>query len=660
VTNTDNEGVDTEITQEQYGFQLFQRVAPNLGVRANYQYFEQTSQFEDATETNRRNREPRFDVIFARRDFSVRVSYSERTTDGSAVPDSFKSEALSASLSWDPRRGPRYQLSFRDEENISDVSVFGQNNESQVMAFEAFQDWNWGGASYSFRRNDQENRSSGFDSEQNRHEIRGYAVRRFLDGRLSTDFGAQVSRLDRDTVIDDDADLADPQPAVQGLFAVDTSPDVGELPSAPGLIDGDTNLPAAPGIDVGGANTFRNVGVDLGLKVQVSRLEVWVDSLSAANLVWEVYFSPDNLLWSRISSVTRTYDPALLRYTLDFPQHTERYFKAVNVSVNAEPLVQVTEIRALLAVEPGLGQTDIESTLYRADIGMNLQAGDKTSLRIDGGFSNDEDVAAGLTRRDFREMYAGASVSSVLTEKWRLNGGYRFSEVENRRPPALDRTEHTFNAGLNWTPLPTIDAAVTLQRREESERGDTLQTSESARIVVGTGILPDLRLTTDVALLRTNDRAAGFDREGWELRESLFARPMPRWTVTGAFARSFLETTDGERLLARTEVGASTRWLATAYFSFGGSWSWNEEENVDSTRQSYDMSYNPGPKLAVSTAYNETETEDRSTSSGSLSASYRVGGHFSFFGGASRSRSRGGAGEDDEIVSLRFGLRFAI
>lgn len=658
-TSTDNQAVETDLTQGQASFSLVQDFTPYTKVRLGYRYFKLDSESSLGNDFDRRSREPIVELLYNRPRVAARLTARQRKTDGSALSDNFKADSLAANLSWRPSLGPRFQAAFRDESNVADEAVFGRGTDSQFVSLEAFYDWRWGGASYGFRRNTLDNEVTGFESEQRRHDLRGYAFESFLDDRVGLEFSGSLSRVNRESETRN-PDFTDPVLAAQGLFDVDTSPEIGTLSPAPALIDGDFETPAAPGIDIGGANRYRNVGLDLGVKQEVTRLEITVTTVSDRDLVWEVYSSPDNLFWQRVDGVASAFDGAFLRYTLFFPETTERYFKAVNVSTNSEPTVLVSEMRALLDVAVEARTEELDSTLYRMDLGADFLSGRRVSGRVDFGFSNDEAISEGLVRRDFDERHAGARLTARLKDDVRLDATYRYGDTKNRQPSQF-RTEHTYGSNLTWTPLPTVHAGFSVQRRDEYAQSDLLQTDASARALVTLTVLPDLRLIADAALLRTDDRVADFDRRGWEWRETLSARPRPRWGLGATFAVSRLETPEGETVLDRTDYGVNTNWLATQYLALTGSWTLIDQNQRKDLRQTYSLSYNPGPKLSVSLAYDDFDTQnERQTSTGSLSINYRLNRHFTVFGSLSRSRSAVPGTETSEIESARIGLRFVI
>ena len=103
------------------------------------------------------------------------------------------------------------------------------------------------------------------------------------------------------------------------------------------LIDG--NLTAGAGIDLGlpapaEDAQSRNIGLDFLNPTEVNRLLVWVDRdlpVEVANsFSWEIYSSPDNVIWRRETGVSAApFGPFENRFQIDFPAVTARYVKVV-------------------------------------------------------------------------------------------------------------------------------------------------------------------------------------------------------------------------------------------------------------------------------------------------------------------------------------------
>jgi hypothetical protein len=660
-TSTDNDGLRSDILEQNYNLGLFQRLTPYVSVRFGYQYFDLATTFpEQGTDFTRRSRQPLVELLYKRQRLSGRLAVFEQKIENTLQAESFDRRSLGANLSWQPTRWPRLDFNFREDRNIADVSVFGTDVNSRVLQLRAFYNRRHWTAGYDFERIGIDNRSNSLQTEQTRHGLRGSASKGFWGERVSLGFSGRLSRLGRTTTLGEDTELADPVLSVAGLFAVDLSPEIGELDDHPSLIDGDVQTPASPPVDIGGGSTFRNIGVDVGVTRPVSRLEIAVDNLSGPGVVWQVYHSRDNLIWEPLLGVTSEFDVALLRYRIRFPDTEDRFFKAVNVSANPEPVVRVTEIRALLDLDAEAGTDTSETNLYRADVQATFEPARRVRGAVGFGLSSDDTFSAGLVRRDYNERHAFARLSFDLTRELDLHLGYRWNDSENLRQPVLLRTVSSYSANLNWVPLPTVDAILAVGRRDESEKGTPIQSLSSVRLGVVTQLLSDLRLVSDVDLSRLEDPFAQRDRETLTWRETLEMQPFPRWTLGGGFTWSRSEDREGAPLLRRTQYRVLTTWNATSYLSLGGTWWYSKDGGNGALNQSLFLSYTPGRKLAISAAYQGFDGSfGRSTTTDAVSVSYRLFTRLILFANLSRSRTEEGDGETIQISNLRAGLRLA-
>ncbi|HKI85408.1 MAG TPA: hypothetical protein VKA53_01560, partial [Thermoanaerobaculia bacterium] len=348
---TEVNGEKSTLTDQQYSFTLFQRLTPYLSLRVGQQYFDLTTEYRGGGEAANRSREPRLELLYNRPGVSGNLSYLDRVTWGASDSDRFHVRSLIGNLSWHPSLGPSWALRLRKESNVADAALFGRHTDTLVLGLDSqYQRPLWS-VGYSFQHLDLKNVDSGLSLLQDRHQLRFDAVRAFFDERLRLSVDSWLVRSEQKTEVPAGTQIADPIPATEGLFAIDTSPEVGELAPAPELDDGDFSTPVK-GIEIDGAKTFRNLGLDLGFDRPVTRLEIAVDAPSGPGVLWRVYQSSDNLIWEEVTGVGVTYDPDLYRYTLRFASATDRYFKAVNVSVNSvTSIVRVTEIRALREIQ---------------------------------------------------------------------------------------------------------------------------------------------------------------------------------------------------------------------------------------------------------------------------------------------------------------------
>ncbi len=657
-SNTDTGSVETDTVDQQYNLSLFQRFTPYLALRLGAQYLDLGTRVAGDGELFRRSREPNLSLFYNRGDLSGRFQLLDRVADGSDDVDQFEVRSYLGALSWRTRWGPLLSLQVRDESNVADVAVFGRDNDSRTVTASALYNRKLWSAGYTYTGFQLDNNLTGLGFDQSRHELRFDAGRHLFDDRLRLGLSSWVSRQDRHQDVPAGTEIAQPVPASQGLAAVDTSPDVGALDPAPGLIDGELRTPALPDVtgQIGAANTFRNVGVDLAFALPATRLEITVDAPSGSAVVWEVWHSADNLLWQRVAGVGAEWDSALLRYTLRFPETTDRFFKAVNLSANPAPDVAVTEVRALQDVA-GLASADGSANLYRGDLSAVYQATEQVRASVGVGASRDENLTSQVVQRRFDEVHARTALDVDLPHDLHARAGYQYLDLEEQVEPVLRRTEEVYDASLAWRPLATFEAALLYNRRDETDETVLVRSIESARLRVVSELLPDLSLTTELESSQVDDPLGGQDRDGWALRQYLSSRPRPSWTVTGGWSLVRFEDPQGQPVIDRKALDLQATWLATAYLSLTGAWDYIVDLDRTALRQSYSLSWSPGPKLTAALAWESFGDEDlRRTTNDSASLTYRLTQRFSLFGTFSRSSFDETGGASTEATTLRTGV----
>ncbi len=655
---TDTGSVETDTVDQQYHLSLYQRFTPYLSLRLGAQYLDLGTRVAGDGELFQRSREPNLSLLYNRADLSARLQLFDRVADGSNDADQFEVRSYLGALSWRTGWGPIVSLQVRDESNVADVAVFGRDNDSRTLTASALYNRRLWSAGYTYTTFQLDNRLTGLGFDQSRHELRLDAARELFGDRLRLGLSSWLSRQDRHQDVPAGTEIAQPVPATQGVATIDTSPDVGALDPAPGLVDGELRTPALPDVtgQIGGANTFRNLGVDLSFALPVSRLEVTVDAPSGSAVVWQVWHSADNLLWQRIGGATSEWDPTLLRYTLRFPETTDRFFKAVNLSANPAPDVEVTEVRALQDVA-GLASADGSADLYRGDLSAVYQATGRVRASVGLGASRDENLTSQVVQRRFDEVHARSALDVDLPHDLHARAGYQYLDLEERVEPVLLRTEEVYDASLAWRPLETFEAALLYNRRDESDEGALVRSIETARLRVVSELLPDLALTTEVESSQVDDPLGGQDRDGWALRQYLNARLRPTWSLTGGWSVVRYQDPEGEPVIDRKALDLQTTWQATAYLSLTGAWDYVVDLYQTSLRQSYALSWSPGPKLTAALAWESFEDEDlRRTTNQSASLTYRLTQRFSLFGTFSRSSFDETGRTGSEATTLRTGV----
>ena len=657
---TDSSNQDDQSTrnlEQQFTLSLRQELSPFLTAQLQYSHLDLDTNPDPGASFYRRFRQPQANLLYSRPKVNARIGYNYRIADGTFDINNFESQGFNGTLTWQALQNLELNFAYRDDVNETDVQALGRDTRTRqsrasVRYYRPF--WL---TSYSFSQVDLENRQTGLQTDQNRHDFRISGSRDFFNQRLSLSGLGVLGVSNRRQQIPGDSDLAEPIPVVAGLFAIDLTPGVAELEPSPGLIDGDFLTPVEPPIEIGAANTFRNIGLDLGITRPISRLEITVDQPSGPNLAWDVYQSRDNLFWEPVVGALSTYDPDLLHYTIRFPETENRFFKAVNGSINSAARVRVTELRALRDLQGAVGDDTFDNQIYRADVSARYRISSRVLADAAVGSNNDETTVAGIVRQNNQVNYANAGLNIDFTKSLGLDLGYRLTESTDGREPPLDRTTEEMNANLLWTPLQTVDVIVTAGTRDEKNQSELIQSTTTGRVRADLQLLTDLGLSTIVSYNRLEDPFSGFDRDTYTWTQRLDAVPHPSWFFEIGYDYILTETPEMEELLRRTSAYFRTRWTPGARLSLNGAWRYYEDDFSDTFRQNYGITYTPGPKLAITASVEEFDTNTgRATSNNGVGFSYWIYRRVQLTGNFRRSTFDQPGSTNEKINTAQFGL----
>ena len=649
---------ETDVTDQRFNLNLSQSLSPWLKLRLSYQYTKLATGDDQGREIVRRLQDPGIELLYNRPRLSAWLSLRDGSTSGTFETSNMDRRALAGNLSWTPKRAPIFSLNFRDDLNVADVGVFGREVRARSLNLSAVYNWRGLQTSYSYQQSRVENNLNAYQLDQGLHRARLDFAERFFEDRLSFSLVSWIERIEQTEETSAGVDLAEPIPARFGLFAIDTDPEIGELESNANLIDGNTTDPVVPLIEIGGANTFRNIGLDLGITREVTRLEISVDESSGADVLWVVYHSPDNLNWQRLAGSLSQFDGALLRYTVHFPKTTDRFFKAVNTTVNPAPEVAVTEIRALVDVHK-LGGRDRRSTAYRADLAASYRPTDRLEARVTAGVNNNQRIADGLANRARDEHTLGFFFNWAMAPDLSLSLSHRMMDLKDYRVSNQIRNERLSSAALDWSPLPTVGGVVTLSQRDETDGGALIRATKNVRTQIRTDLLPDFRLISDLAYTDVEDPFSGYDLVSFRWREAVECFPTERWTAGGGLSITWYDSSSPRIVTRRTQIHLRTSWRATPYLSMSGIWDLSADDRRTTLSQRYGFSWTPGQKLSLSLSYQDSNTEDlRETNGASGSLNYRLTRKLKLLASFSYSTFQQLGFDPEKIRSLRAGFDF--
>jgi len=655
IGSVDAGGLQSDEEDRAFRLTLTQELTPWLSIFGSFRATNFRTTFGPGPTFERTSEQPEIGLAYSRRNLNGRLLFSDRairTTDESQDLDI---RTFLASLDWRPRRGPRLGFRLQDSTSTADAVLFGRDTASRSLNFRAdYAKATWN-ARYFFDVTDITNNNTGSSLEQSRHELRTGYFESLWDDRWSIVLDARLADVRQVQEAAAGATVALPLPAAQGLFAIDSTPALGELEPAPQLIDGDTAQPAAPGVEIGGANTFRNIGLDMGVSRPVSALEVSVDTPSGP-VVWQVWQSPDNSSWFEVGPVASDFDAGFLRYNLRFPETTAQYFKAVNLSVNPVLDVSVTEIRALRAAG-ALERTEGTGSEYWLNLQTSLQATERIEVSVGANLRRDQDLVATDVRRSYDERGLSAQVRSDLGANLQLRLGYRIAELDEKVEPALERRQETATAALDWQPLEAVGVLFTAQQRDETDGAQLLSATDSLTLQAVTRIFPDLVLNSTFGVADTSNLLFGFSQETRFVVETVEARPNDRWLLGGTLSRHEYDSAGRVVVTFRTGARLRASWFATPFLSLSGEWGRSEDDLGGTTTRRLGAQWSPGPKLALAASFFETDASTGGgTSNLAFDGSYRLNRWFRMWLALSEAESLIATQEPQTTEALRLGI----
>ncbi len=252
--------------------------------------------------------------------------------------------------------------------------------------------------------------------------------------------------------------------------------------------------------------------------------------------------------------------------------------------------------------------------------------------------------------------YGGQLRFGLARQLW-LRLGYRFNDLEEKLEPSLKREEEQVSTHLEWSPIPTVDTVLSFSSRDETEDGELIRSTDTIRLRALTELLPDLRLTSELAYTATDDPFSGFEQTSWKWLESIDSRPTDRWTLGGSVSYTRFDSTGTVTLTQRTSVQLRTIWQVAPYLTLTGDWDYGDDDLQSTLSQRYGAVWSPGRRLNVTVSHQDTSSSGlRGTSASSARVNYRLNRWFTMWLNVSRSTLEQTGTGATEVRTFRLGL----
>ena len=412
------------------------------------------------------------------------VSYyrrENRTSLAGAPSFNLVNEDYTAYVGWKPEALPLFDVQYVRTNTFDGDRVFQDTSRDfgQVISRYGYRTLN---AYYQGSILDTTDRRNGVESHQTSHSGRLDHSATFFAQRLQWNGTYSASRQDlTSSASGDGGEVALPVIPFAGLSLLSDTPITARLTENPLLID--ANLTASAGVNLGlppvGADAqARNIGLDFQAPSEVNRLLIWIDRELPADIArtfsWEVYSSPDNLIWSREAVVpVAPFGPFENRFQVDFPNVTARYIKAVTrplsgavVDASRYPDILVTEVQAWLTNPAGEARDTLSRMTQNVNADLRMRILDTPALYYEGSYwYNGVDPSEPEVDTIYRDTLSnGLSVSHRFN---RMVSAYGRGAYEQGHLTEGRRTATVTSATLTVDPVRTLTASLLYTGQDE-------------------------------------------------------------------------------------------------------------------------------------------------------------------------------------------------
>ncbi len=541
--------------------------------------------------------------------YTVRGFYQYRENRTPQSTNPFVARTAELAFQTNVVRLPRIEGRYQWTQNINDLDLIGRDTRLRLLAAGARYNVRQLSLSYDF--SDQRTVNTGLNLERKAQEHTGrfsYGLNVFRK-LASVHANYQINDRSERELRGTNAVTLISVPAFQGLYASDPAPEFGVLDTLPALIDNDLVIPASPAVNLSGAETH-NLGLDFGAPVDIDRLFLYTDTLANPNLLWSVYRSEDNQIWTQVRApAPAPFSTVFYRYEISFDRQASRYVKAVATPILQTQPVYPTELRAFSsrddAFEPDhstnhRGSMDLQvapAKWFRFGVGASVQ-------RVEGSFSTagrEQDAVKGQFRL---EAAAWAAFS----------GNAGASRTRYPQAGQSDLNSENYNLALESRWLPTLSTYLSVNRR--IERLDERANRESNAALARTQMrwLPELSSITEFSYIEDRRVQTGDVLYTRTFGQSVEGQPTPRTSLRVEYRRYNLSALLSQVPSYRENIGTRATWQMTDALTFNGAMTLFRDPSRTSRALDGMFSWMPAPKWYVSGGISQSSTTGQTAS----------------------------------------------
>jgi hypothetical protein len=603
VSRVDTNGIRS--FDQQYMLNYSRMLLPYTQIRVSLRYRDFQSRQERAENGWHGELQPSGDIRWKNPFFATGGHYDYRQTRDFIATNNLTSRSAGAFFQTRFVNLPVTTARYEWQKQSYNLLLLPQSTEERRIQADTRYDVRNLSLLYSFMQREFENHFTDVSQNYQQHIFRTDYSKAFVDGRVrfSGSYLFNYDRYQQETGIT-------PEPytritTVLGLYAEDSSPEFGALESVPTLIDGNISDPTSPQINIGGASVDQNIGFDLGISRSVSVIYIYTDSPSDPDLQWTIFASEDNQLWSEVpSELVSTFNLPERRYEIAFEPVESRYFKAVNIGINQEPSVLVTEIQALTSSQNVENGPEITQN-HNLTLNTSIKASEKLSF----GF----DVLAGRTpetesREGREDLSVAGSVSYRPVDIVSSVVRYQHENIDYTNSLIGSRGTRLLSASISVTPIETIGASLSGSRTTSLEEDDTYQRITSGLFRVSTQWLP--RLTTSEEAGYIHDERIQEDAviDSWRYRLSADIKLLEDLSLLTNYSFQTYSSNQLYQIKNRSAIELQFTYLITPSIFLRGAGKLNREGDREDTSQNYVLSWNLTQRISASSSLRITDS----------------------------------------------------
>jgi hypothetical protein len=498
------------------------------------------------------------------------------------------------------QRGDVYSTRNRSDRNTREISLSAGTGYTTQRSSIA----------YTFSRRNSENRNDHRKQIDHQHSLRLDHSQTVSKDAVRISAGYRLEYHQQSDIAPATGSLPREIPELLGLYANDATPDLSTLDTIPSLVDRVLTQSTSPPIDIGNGNVNWNLGVDLGFTRSVSRVYIYTDVPSGNSVRWQVYKSPDNIVWDQVASASSRYSVGFSRYEISFSEDTTRYIKVMNSGLNEVASVFVTEIEALIDIG---NQSEIRrhQTTHLATLGNSFRFSPKWTSSVDIYLRRESGGSLAALRNETNYVLSTRyKVSSTFQSGLRYELGLT---AFGNSSSDIDKTS-SVSYDLRYNPLETLAFLLSMASRHSYIKSMKTQELNNAVARVTGDPLVSLHAATEFGWSRNNLYQGNLRYDAWSYRLAMNGGVFQ--SLDAGITYLYQRTTDARGSIARSksQYSANATYRLTDNILIQGNVDLVNDFHNRLLSQEYLLSWSASTKLSISASTSLTQIKSNSHS----------------------------------------------